>query len=445
MGGRIRHFLSEWRVVTNDQWVLAVVEHGYKLDFSVAPPLSKDPPEFTLQTSPCSLAMHEAIHGLLSKEAIRVVNPSVDGPGFYNHFFLVPKKTGGWRPILNLRPLNRFLRTESFSMETTKSILAAVRPGDWMVSIDLKDAYFHIAIHEDFRKYLRFAINGTVYEYIALPFGLASAPRIFTRVVLELIGFVHRQSIRTHPYLDDWLLLHQNRDVLHDHLVLVWSVLLRLGFIPSLEKSALTPSRDTTFVGMRLITQTGVVCPTQDRVDKLLTVINSILIRSSVPVKRILEVIGMMVSMLAIVPWARLRLRPIQLYLLALWRPSRQPLTYIIRVRPMLRVHLWWWLDPENLLKGVPLQAPQPTQFLFTDASTSGWGAHLDELTTSGTWSRDQRERHINWLELQAVFLALQRFQPSVVNQHVLVNTDNATVVAYINKMGGRDPQHCVT
>ncbi|XP_070546087.1 uncharacterized protein [Ptychodera flava] len=198
------------------------------------------------------------------------------------------------------------------------------------------------------------------------------------------------------------------------------------------------------FIGMRLITHSGIVCPTQERVDRLLAVISSILPRPSIPVKLLLEAIGMMVSMLAIIPWARLRLRPIQLYLLALWRPTRQPITHVIRVRPALRAHLGWWLDTENLLKGVPLRVPPPTQFLFTDASTTGWGAHLDELTASGSWSDNQRERHINWLELQAVFLALKRFQLSVTNQHVLVNTDNATVVAYINKMGGtRSPTLC--
>ena len=175
-----------------------------------------------------------------------------------------------------------------------------------------------------------------------------------------------------------------------------------------------------------------------------LTALNYILPLPSIPVKRLLEIIGMMVSMLDIVPWAHLRLRPIQIYLLALWRPSRQPITHVIRVRPALRVHLWWWLDTENLLKGVPLRAPSPTHVLFTDASTTGWGAHLDELTTSGNWSVDQQKRHINWLELQAVFLALQCFQQRINNQQVLVNTDNATVVAYINKKGGtRSPTLC--
>ena len=78
--------------------------------------------------------------------------------------------------ILNLSALNRFLITESFSMETNRSIITAV----WLVSIDLKDAYFHIAIHEDYRRFMRFAVDRVVYEYTALPFGLATALRVFT-------------------------------------------------------------------------------------------------------------------------------------------------------------------------------------------------------------------------------------------------------------------------
>ena len=74
---------------------------------------------------------------------------------------------------------------------------------------------------------------------------------------------------------------------------------------------------------------------------------------------------------------------------------------------------------------------------IFTDASIEGWGAHLDEHTTRGTWSLPGSKLHINYLGLKAVFLALKEFQDLCGNKIVLVATDNTTVVSYINKEGG--------
>ena len=64
---------------------------------------------------------------------------------------------------------------------------------------------------------------------------------------------------------------------------------------------------------------------------------------------------------------------------------------------------------------------------------------HLDEHTARGTWSLPETKLHINYLELQAVFLALKEFQDLCSDKIVLVvlATDNTTVVSYINKEGG--------
>ena len=74
---------------------------------------------------------------------------------------------------------------------------------------------------------------------------------------------------------------------------------------------------------------------------------------------------------------------------------------------------------------------------LFTDASNKGWGAHLNQSSTKGLWSDQEKRLHINVLELKAVSLALRSFKDQCQNQTVLVATDNSTVVAYINKQGG--------
>ena len=61
-------------------------------------------------------------------------------------------------------------------METPESILASLRKGEWVTSIDLTDAYLHVPIHTQSQKYLRFHFQGVTYQFTSLPFGLATAP-----------------------------------------------------------------------------------------------------------------------------------------------------------------------------------------------------------------------------------------------------------------------------
>ena len=79
--------------------------------------------------------------------------------GFYNRLFLVPKPNDKWRPILDLSNLNQFLKVEKFKMEAPETIRTSLLQGEWVTSVDFKDAYFHIPIQEQSRKYLRFHVQ----------------------------------------------------------------------------------------------------------------------------------------------------------------------------------------------------------------------------------------------------------------------------------------------
>ena len=75
--------------------------------------------------------------------------------------------------------------------------------------------------------------------------------------------------------------------------------------------------------------------------------------------------------------------------------------------------------------------------YLYTDSSTQGWGAKLQDLTASGIWSQDQAQLHINVLELQAIWLGLRAFSQRVENTRVALMSDNTSAVAYLEKSGG--------
>ena len=105
---------------------------------------------------------------MVSKEALELA--PLPSPGFYSNFFLVPKKSGGLRPVIKLKPLNLFIKKEKFKMETNRSIRKALSPDNWVTSIDLKDVYFYIPVHPDFRKYLWVVVGVKVYQFKAPPF-----------------------------------------------------------------------------------------------------------------------------------------------------------------------------------------------------------------------------------------------------------------------------------
>ena len=165
---------------------MTVLRDGYRVPFKDSPPhLSRTPASFPTYRagSPRAQALRQEVEALLAKGALEIARDP--GPGFYSHLFLVEKASGGWRPVIDLSHLNNFVQLTSFKMETVASVLLSVREGDFLASLDLKDAYFQIPIHRSSRKLLRFTSEGTVYQFRALCFGLSTAPQVFNRVFVS--------------------------------------------------------------------------------------------------------------------------------------------------------------------------------------------------------------------------------------------------------------------
>ncbi len=106
---------------------------------------------------------------LLAKDAIQPVPPAEMRAGFYSPYFIVSKKGGELRPILDLCVLNQALHNLPFRMLTQKRIFQCICPFDWFTAIDLKDAYFHVSILPRHRPFLHFAFEGRAYQYKFLP------------------------------------------------------------------------------------------------------------------------------------------------------------------------------------------------------------------------------------------------------------------------------------
>lgn len=144
-------------------------------------------------------------------------------------------------------------------MESLYTIQQSVHPGDWLVSIDLKDAYFHVLVAADFQQFLCFAVGQQHLQFICLPFSLTTSPRVFSKVLLAVLALLRVKGVRLHHYLDNLLLLAQDKGQLLEHRSLVISTLQEFGWLLNLEKSHLEPSQSLVFLGAHLNTVEGTI------------------------------------------------------------------------------------------------------------------------------------------------------------------------------------------
>ena len=166
--------------------------NGIPIDFNSAPFQRSPPTSPQLDDNEVSCIDAE-IEALISKGAIIPVMPTKSH--FISNIFTRPKKSGGFRTIINLKKLNRHLEKRHFKMEHIPTILPLIQRNAFMTSIDLQDAYFSLPIMKRHRKYLRFIWRNTLYEFQCLCFGLSLAPFYFTKAMKPVFSQLRFISI----------------------------------------------------------------------------------------------------------------------------------------------------------------------------------------------------------------------------------------------------------
>ena len=371
---------------------------GYCLPFLSTPPLSNVPipmPSYS-PTSIKGAALEEVTLGLIAKGAVELA--PLPSPGFYSRLFVVWKTSGSWRPVIDLSHLNRFVDVSPFQMETIQSVLLSVRQGDWMASIDLKEAYLQVPVHPASRHFLRFMFRDTVYQFKALCFGLSTAPQVFTRVMAPVSAILHSMGIRMRRYLDDWLVQSASRESLLRDLQTVLQLCHELGIVVNPQKSNLVPSQVVQYLGVVIDSTSFRASPSEERISRLQSTAAEFQSCASPPASLWLSLLGVLSSLAHLVPGGRLRMLSLQLCLHRPW--DRQDLEAPVYASMECLHDLQWWLHLPRLSLGVSLCQVSPDLHFWSDASDVGWGTHLDHQIASGLWDTHQAALSINAREL---------------------------------------------
>ena len=274
------------------------------------------------------------------------------------------------------------------------------------------------------------------FQCVALPFGLSSAPRIFTKLMKPVVAYLRARGVRMVIYLDDMLFLHEQECGLRADILLAVTLIESLGFILNTEKSVLVPTRRIGFLGFILDTENFSLFRTEERIASFKILVNNLLKKSSVLMREVAQVLGKLSWTGAGVPWTPSHYRHLQRDYLRSGGASDDNLSKFISFSDSAREDLTWWRDNLAAGNGKKFWFSEPDVEIFSDASLSGWGASCNQVTSRGPWSQLESAKHINELDLLAALYALQAYTVNLTSISIRLYMDNSTAVAYVNHCG---------
>lgn len=311
-----------------------------------------------------------------------------------------------------------------------------------MTCIDLKDAYLSVHVHKSSQKYLCFQWRNKCFAFQGLPFGLNTAPRVFTKLIKPIAAYLRKRGIRIIVYLDDFLILGSSIEESKANTQLTLDLLQWLGFTINWEKSILVPTQTLTFLGLSIDSQTMSLSLPEKKIQNIQSKCQRLLCNCTPSAREVASLIGTLEAARSAIWQAPLHYRHLQIQLIKSLQASQDNYETLMSLNSNAHMELQWWHKNVASVNGSPINPSAPDLYITSDASKAGWGACCQDLTANGRWSPLEAKQHINVLELKAAFLAIKAFLKDCSNITVCLRMDNTSAVAHVNHKGGtRSPQ----
>lgn len=429
-------------------YLLDGLQHGFRIGF-----------DYTTSCVPCWSNMKSARDNPLVvssylQEELRLGRVAVFPLDLGSHlvqlspFGVIPKRgqPGKWRLILDLsspsgRSVNDGISSSLTSFHYT-SIDDAVKyiqqlgHGTLMAKLDLKAAYRNVPVHPQDRLLLGTCWDNSVYVDKALPFGLRSAPKIFSAVADAVLWAIHLRGVpRILHYLDDFLLFARpGSDAGCRFLDIAISTCLELGFIA--HKIA-GPTSCITFLGIELDSVHSQLRLPQEKLDSLKKELRSWHHKRHCTKRELLSLIGVLSHAAKVIKPGRTFLRR-----LIDLSTSVSELHHRIQLRHSARADIAWWRLFGLKWNGVSfLTPPAPSLSFSSDASGSwGCGAFSSPQWFSLHWPESWLPLSIAEKELLPVVVAAMVWGSSWKGLHIRCLSDNEAVVFALNRRSVRSP-----
>ena len=388
---------------------MSVIRNGYKIPFIDFPPPKVFP------NNPSALKekdfVSEAISDLLVTRRVEVLDYP---PAIVNPLPVSNQSSGKKTLILDLRHVNLYIFNQKFKCEDLKVALKVLSKGFYLFKFDLKSDYHHVEIFPDHRSFLAFSWdfgNGILkhFQFAVLPFGLSSAPYLFTKLLRPAITSWRCKGIPMAIFLHDGLGGGASKMKAKINSLTVHADLLNFGFVFNEEKSIWEPVQIITWLGTVLDTNQGFISVTEERISKLKVNVDSVLKGDSmfVNVKSLATVVGQIILLTPCVGGvARIMTRS----LYAVVNPKVSWKCIVVLTKESCSELVLWSQSANFLNCRCPwLPLCQPAKLLYSDASHYACGSfiHSKGKLFQQNWSPVERNNSSAWRELKAVELAL--------------------------------------
>jgi hypothetical protein len=362
---------------------------------------------------------------------------------YVNAAFMIPKNSGGFRLIVDLRPFNECQIDYPTEFDTLHTLQRDLQPLDYLSAFDLADGYFHLGIHPDYQQYFGFRVNGKGYRMLAIPFGWSCSPQAFmllTRAIGKFLrdplplwvdGVLYEsEPIRHRILVDDFLLMYKSVEQgLHSNCY-VRVLLSLLGVGVNEPKSSWKPERVKQHLGLTIDTERCMFFVPGEKLLKIKLYAKGLLSEASrnrrwVPARSVARMCGLVMCI-------SLAFKGAHFFTRCLYDDLKQKASWGAKVKLSNQSykHLVFLSKLHQIWNGKHIWPAHLTTSLVSDASDLGWGAKAaDGREAHGFWSQTTRALHIMTRECYAIYYGLAAFKHLYANQVVDVVCDNSAVV----------------
>ena len=262
-------------------------------------------------------------------------------------------------------------------------------------------------------------------------------PRKFTKLLKPVHSSLKLKGHILAGYIDDNYIQGDNCQECLSTVLETVKLVAELGFCVHPEKSCLIPAQEIVFLGNVLNSVTMTRKLTDEKKLKIKKACKTLQRQSQYTIREVAKVIGLLVSNFTAIMYGPLYYKALERDKSTAVKDSQGNYDGLC--------HCLWRLKcikcSENAFNVI--EREPPSMIIYSDASTSGWGAVLEGITCGGHWSPQESEKHINCLESMTALFSLQALAADKSNTHIRLKIDNTTAVAAINDMGTSHSLSC--